>query len=194
MESSRKIFMNIVAAGILGTTAAAWAAPGMGGSNCDGPMGGMSMRGPGAGRGDPAAYADQRLARFRADLKITPEQEPLWQAFAEKTKAEAGKGWQAMRDNARDLSLSAPERMTRMTEIMKQRVAAMESVNEAFKRLYDGLTPDQKRAADVHAARMGERGHMHHGHGRPMQGMGGMGGMGPRGGKPPAPPAPPAKN
>lgn len=190
MESSRKIFMNIVAAGILGTTAVAWAAPGMGsGGYCDGPMGGMGMRGPGAERFDPAARADQRLARFHADLKITPEQEPLWQAFAEKTKAEAGKGWQAMRDNARDMSLSAPDRMTRMTEIMKQRVASMESVNEAFRRLYDGLSPDQRRVADIHAARMGGAGRMHHGHGRSMQGMGGMGGMGPRGGMPPAPPA-----
>lgn len=187
MESSRKIFMNIVAAGILGTTAAAWAAPGMGGGfgYCDGPMGGMGMRGPGGDRVDPAARAEQRLARFRADLKITPDQEPLWQAFVETTKAEAGKGWQAMRDNARDLSLSAPERMSRMTEIMKQRLASMESVNESFKRLYDGLTPDQRRVADIHAARMGGM----HGHGGRQGGMGGMGPMGPRGAMPPAPPA-----
>ena len=42
-------------------------------------------------------------------------------------KAEAGKGIQAMRDNAQDLSLAAPERMARMIDIMKQRVATMES-------------------------------------------------------------------
>jgi hypothetical protein len=184
MESSRNIFMSIVAAGILGTTAAAWAAPGMGGPGyCDGPMMGQ-MRGgmPGAGF-DPGARAEQRLARLHTDLKVTAEQEPLWQAFAEKARAEAGKGMQAMRDNAQDLSLSAPERMSRVTEVMKQRVAAMESVNDSFRRLYDALTPDQKRVADIHAARMGRMGH----HRGPMRGMGGMGGM------PSAPVAPPPK-
>jgi phage-related minor tail protein len=190
MESSRNLFMSIVTAGILGTTAGAWAAPGLGGGPgyCDGPMAGMGMRGAKFDRIDPSARAEQRLARLHADLKVTSEQEPLWQAFAEKTKAEAGKGWQTMRDTAQDLSLSAPERMTRMTDVMKQRVAAMESVNESFKRLYDALSPDQKRVADIHAARMGGAGRMH-GHRGPMQGMGGMGGgMGPRGGMPPAPP------
>ena len=108
---------------------------------------------------DPAARAEQRLTQFKADLKLTAAQEPLWQAFAEKAKSEAGKGIQAMRDQAQDLSLSAPERMSRRTEVMKQRVAAMESVNASFKTLYDALTVEQRRAADIHASRMGDRGH-----------------------------------
>jgi hypothetical protein len=184
MTSRRNIFMSIAAVGILGVTTAAWSAPGMGGgpAYCDGPMGMMgNMTG---GRFDPAARADQRLNRLKADLKLDAQQEPLWQAFAEKVRTEAGKGWQAMRDNAQDLSLSAPDRMSRMTGIMKERVASMESVNESFRRLYDALTPDQKRVADIHAARMGGGGRMH-GHRGPMQGMGGMG---PRGAMPPAPP------
>lgn len=178
---NKHIFMSIAAAGVLGVTAAAWAMPGP--NYCDGPMGGMGMRGAKSDRIDPAAFAEQRLARLRTDLKVTPEQEPLWQAFAEKTKAEAGRGWQAMRETAQDLSLAAPERMARMAGIMKERVAAMEAVNESFKRLYDALTPEQKRVADIHAARMAGAGRMH-GHRGPMP---------PMGATPPAPPAPPAR-
>lgn len=186
MESSKKLFAAILTAGIMGAGTVAVAQPLPGGG--DGQMGMMGTRGGmmGGARGakfDPGACAEQHLARLHADLKLTAAQEPLWQAFAEKARSEAGKGMQAMRDNARDLSLSAPERMARQTEIMKQRVAAMESIHDSFKQLYDGLTPEQKRVADIHAARMGGMQGMHR-HGGQMRGMGGM---------PPAPPVPPAK-
>lgn len=142
---------------------------------------GPAMRGGTKGmRGDPAVRVEQRLNRLKTELKLTAEQEPLWQAFAEKSKAEAGKGIMAMRDLPRDLP--APERMDRMTQLMKDRLAAMESVNESFKRLYAVLTPEQKRVADLQAPPMGHRG--------------GKGPRGPRGGPaggagmPPGPGAP----
>ena len=97
---------------------------------------------------DPGARAEQHLNRLKADL------------------------------NAQDLSLAAPERMARMIDIMKQRVATMESVHAAFKQMYDTLSADQKRVADIHAARMGHMG-PHHG---TMRRGGGM-----------PPPPPPAK-
>jgi hypothetical protein len=160
MKSSTRIFAAIAAAGVMGTGALAIAQPGMGGpGGCDGRM----MGGMHRANFDPAARADQYLARLKADLKLTAAQEPLWQAFAGKAKAEAGKGIEAMRENAQDLSLTAPDRMTRRTEIMKERVAAMESVNASFRQLYDALSPDQRRVADIHAARMG-----HGGRGGPM--------------------------
>jgi hypothetical protein len=160
MKSSTKLVAAIAAAGIMGAGALAFAQPGMGGpGGCDGRMMGTMQR----TNFDPAARADQHLAQLKADLKLTAAQEPLWQAFADKVKAEAGKGIQAMRSNAQDLSLSAPDRMAQRTEIMKERVATMESANASFRQLYDSLSPDQKRVADIHAARMGQdgrRGHM----------------------------------
>ena len=175
MKSSKKIVLAMAAIGLAGL--GSWAVAQPGGGYCDGPMGmmGGGMRGM---KADPGARAEQHLNRLKADLKLTPQQEPLWQAFADKVKAEAGKGMQAMRDNAQDLSLAAPERMARMIDIMKQRVATMESVHAAFKQMYDTLSADQKRVADIHAARMGHMG-PHHG---PMRRGGGM-----------SPPPPPAK-
>lgn len=155
MKSTTKILAAIAATGIMGAGALAIAQPGMGGYGCDGPRGMMRSK----LNFDPAARADQKLTQLKTDLKLTAQQEPLWQAFAEQVRAEAGKGMQAMRDTAQDLSLAAPERMARQTALMKERVATMESVNASFTRLYDALTPDQKRVADIHAARMGPGGH-----------------------------------
>ncbi|MDP2824017.1 MAG: Spy/CpxP family protein refolding chaperone [Sulfuritalea sp.] len=105
---------------------------------------------------DPGVRVEQRLTRLKNELKLTAEQEPLWQVFAEKSKAEAGKGMQAMRERMKDdKPVSAPERMAQMQGIMKQRLAAMESVNESFNRLYAGLTPEQKAAADKHFSAAG---------------------------------------
>lgn len=98
MDSSRKLFAAIVAAGIMGSGGVALAEPGLG---CDGPMG---MRG--SGKFDPAARVEQHLARLEADLKLNPEQKPLWQAYAEKAKAEAGKGFAACASKRR-ISASA---------------------------------------------------------------------------------------
>lgn len=156
MKRTTKILAAIAATGIMGAGALAIAQPGMGG--CDGPRGMMRSK----HNFDPAVRADQKLTQLKADLKLTAQQEPLWQAFAEQVRAEAGKGMQAMRETAQDLSLSAPERMARQTALMKERVATMESVNASFTRLYDALTPDQKRVADIHAARMGPGGHRGH--------------------------------
>lgn len=137
-----------------------------------GQMGQMGPRGMRAGmRMDPALRAERRLEFFKGELKLTPEQEPLWQAFAEKAKSEAGKGFKAMRDQSADANLTAPERMAKMQKLMQERVDAMAGVHDSFNRLYGALTPEQKKIADLHAAQMGPGG------------KGGMGGgrMGPAG-------------
>ncbi len=131
------------------------------GPGCDGegPMRGAMMRDGDMGK-MMAQRGDKRLERLHADLKITPEQEPLWKSFADKTRSEMGKGM-AMRDANRDAAakLTAPERMEKMQSTMKERVAAMESVNESFKQLYAGLSEPQKLAADAHFSRMGQGRH-----------------------------------
>ena len=99
--------------------------------------------------GDPAARAEQHITKLKSELKITPAQEPLWQAFAEKVKANAGQGMKAMREKGKE-TMPAPERMAQMIAMMKERTAALESVSEPFKRLYDALTPEQKVIADKH--------------------------------------------
>lgn len=139
---------------------------------CDG-MGPMSGQGgPMAQRSnmkfDPAQRAERHLAMLKYQLKINDAQEPLWQAYEQQLKAEAGKGFTAMKQQAGDEKLTAPERMAKMQSLMEERLVAMKGVHESFNRLYTALTPEQKTVADQHAAQMG----------RGMKGGRGQGGAG----------------
>ncbi|HLA35562.1 MAG TPA: Spy/CpxP family protein refolding chaperone [Rhodocyclaceae bacterium] len=113
----------------------------------------------GGGRFDPSARVEQRLTRLKTDLKLTPQQEPLWQAFADKSKAEAGKGMKTMRERMQNPTpMPAPERMAQMETLMKERAEAMATVHGAFKALYAELTSEQKAVADRHFSRQGRGG------------------------------------
>lgn len=186
MKRTHKIFAGlIVAAGVSGFAIAQTAPQAQGGWNCNG-MGPGKMGRHAAMKFDPAGRAAQRLGYLKSQLKLTAEQEPLWQAFAEKAQAEAGQGMRAWRDQAAaDTNLTAPDRMAKMQKLMQEHVDAMAGVHENFNRLYAALTPEQKRVADQFAAQMGPGG---------KGGMGGrMGGrMGPGPGRMMPPPAPAA--
>lgn len=159
MKRNHQIIAGLIVAGTLSGVAMA-----QGGRGCDG-MGAMGM-GPMSGQNgamarqagmkyDPAARAERHLEALKTALKLTPEQQPLWQAFAEKMQGEAGKGMQAMRAQSADDKLTAPERMAKMRTLMQERLTAMSGVHESFSRLYEGLTPEQQSVADLHAAGMG---------------------------------------
>ncbi|WP_126445536.1 Spy/CpxP family protein refolding chaperone [Sulfuricystis multivorans] len=170
MKRTQQYFLGLVLAAGLGT--AAFAQPGLGmmsGEDGMGPMGKMGR--PAAMRFDPAARVKERLDYQKYHLKITPEQEALWNAFAEKVQAEAGKGINEMRALVADTKLTAPERMAKREALMEERLAAMKEVHQSFNRLYEALTPEQKAIADREAARMG-KGPMGGRHGRmaPPQG------------------------
>lgn len=167
MNLNRKIIAGFIAASAVWFGVAHAQGPGC---NHDGKPG---MRGASMQRGmmEPGARAEQRLTRLKTELKLTGPQEPLWQAFAEKSKAQAGQGMQAMRESMQsDKPVPAPERMAQMQSMMKARLAGMESVHESFNRLYAALTPEQKAAADKHFSLSGR--HQHGGkHGGPRQGQ-----------------------
>jgi hypothetical protein len=183
MESNMKRNHSIIASLIVAATFSGVAlaqggmgagmGPGMGAGM--GPCGGMGQGGPMARKasmkGDTAQRAEQRLEMFKGQLKLTAEQEPLWLAFSEKVKSGAGKGMQAMRNQAADPKLTAPERMAQRQTMMQTHLTAMTGVHESFNRLYDALTAEQKAVADQQAARMGPMG----------AGMGPKGGGMPRG-------------
>lgn len=175
MNLNRTVIAGFIAAGAVAFGVAHAQGPGCGPDGMPGMKGGGMQRG---GMMEPGARAEQRLTRLKAEIKPTGEQEALWQAYADKVKAEAGKGMQAMRQNMQgDKPLPAPERMAQMEGMMKERLAAMQSVHESFNRLYAALTPEQKAAADKHYSMAG----------RHPQGGG-------RGGPRQGPPAAPARS
>lgn len=191
MKRTHKIIAGFILAAGIGGAAFAQGGPGNWGCNGSGPMAGMGPGGMSGGpmgrhaamKVDPSQRAERHLAMLKYQLNVTDAQEPLWQAYEQKMKAEAGKGMQAFRAQTSDEKLTAPERMAKMQKLMQERVDAMAGVHDSFNRLYEALTPEQKAKADLYAAQMG-----------PGSKGGRMGGrMGPGGpGRmmPPAQPAP----
>jgi periplasmic protein CpxP/Spy len=166
MKRIHKILAGAAGAlALLGVTAVI-AAPSGG---CDG----MSRMGMHAGmRGlDPAAMAQRHLKGLKADLKITAQQEPAWQAFSAKVaeRAQAMKAKMTERQQSAGAPLAAPDRMAQHIDDMNQRLASMQTMQAALKDLYAVLTPEQKAIADEHAQRMGGPG-ARRGHGMGPQG------------------------
>jgi hypothetical protein len=203
MRNNRKIIVGLVAAAALAASGSLVYAqpqgPGFGPGNCaQGTEACAQGYGPGAQRGgkgpgmmghgmrtnfgeshhgrwsNPAAAVEGHLAALKVELKITPDQDKAWQAFAAKAKTQAD----AMIARRAQFSaqapaakLSAPELLAQRTERMKQGVASMETMTAAVKDLYGVLTPEQKTLADQQLARgpmggFGGGGRGGHGHRR----------------------------
>lgn len=162
MKRNHHVVAGIAAALSL-AAAAAYAHPGAGMEPGMGHMGGMGQHGMAGG--NHAAMADSHLAELKATLKITTAQEGAWQAFATKAKQQA-QTMQARHSKMQEAAGTAPERMARHIEMMKQHIGDMEAMTAALKDLYAVLTPEQQALADQHFAKM-------HGpqaaHGRPAQ-------------------------
>lgn len=116
-------------------------------------MGPRSAAGAGLGPAvDIAAYAEVRLADFKARLAINTSQENAWQAFAAQFKQQAQQR-QAMRAQMWADTASGPERMTSHAQFMQQRASDMAAMAVALKDLYVVLTPEQRTMADQLFAR-----------------------------------------
>lgn len=92
----------------------------------------------------------QREADLKAKLKLTPEQDGAWAAFATAMKPPA-----TIRrpDRAAMDRLSTPERLDKMRELRKQRDAEMDKREDATRTFYATLNPEQKKIFDANTAR-----------------------------------------
>jgi hypothetical protein len=94
---------------------------------------------------------EQRITTLKTALKITPDQEGKWNGVA-----------QAMRDNASRMEklvatkrAIAPEKTTAIDdlktyqEFTEARLDGLKHLTSAFKSLYDTMSPEQKKNADL---------------------------------------------
>ena len=109
----------------------------------------------------------QRANAFKAQLKLTPEQEPAWTAFmaamqpAQRT---------ARLDPADMEKRTTPERIDRMRALRAQQAAEADRRGEATKTFYAALTPEQQKTFDSRGQNMpgkgGQRSDWGHDNGR----------------------------
>lgn len=125
----------------------------------------------------------ERQARLKADLKLSPQQEPAWHAFVARMEAaKASHGQRGQRERTNWSELSTPERLDKMQARMAEREAAMNQRFEAIKSFYANLNAEQQKVFD--SQRMGSfhrasmkgghhrGGHKHHHDGKGHRGMG----------------------
>ncbi|WP_237246726.1 Spy/CpxP family protein refolding chaperone [Sideroxyarcus emersonii] len=103
---------------------------------------------------DPVANSEKHLAAFKKELKITSNQEPTWGIYVEKTRSSVKDIRDRMNEATHEQPQTAPERFDRHIELMKERLANFEKMDEALKQLYAALTPEQKAIADRHFSRL----------------------------------------
>jgi periplasmic protein CpxP/Spy len=102
-----------------------------------------------------------RQATLKEALKLTPAQQPVWQAFVT-SMTPPQKGERAIQRLTREqrAALTAPQRLERRIALQKQRTARMEERLSALNSLYTALTPEQRKVFDEQRPR---RGAGHHG-------------------------------
>ncbi|MCP5268608.1 MAG: Spy/CpxP family protein refolding chaperone [Zoogloeaceae bacterium] len=119
----------------------------------------------------PEKAASSRLEKLHADLKLTPEQESAWKSWSEPIQKQASVMGERRSEREAMAKLTAPERMEKMLERMKEHEKAIESGLASTRNFYAILSPEQRKTFDAFQPFGGKRGGS----------KGGQGG-GPRGG------------
>jgi LTXXQ motif family protein len=97
-------------------------------------------------------YLDGRLAFLKAELKITPEQEQVWNDYAAAVRTSAD-GMKEHCDDIKEVKGEdnrppLPERLDLRTKMMEAQLEALRAKGKALKPLYDALSDDQKKTAN----------------------------------------------
>jgi periplasmic protein CpxP/Spy len=101
------------------------------------------------GRMLPSQLVEGRIAFLKAELKITPAEEPQWQQFAAVMRQNAQALDQAI-DNARghrNAAANALERMEMRAQFAKLRADSEARLVTVFRPLYASLSPEQQQVA-----------------------------------------------
>lgn len=134
----------------------------MGGGYGPGMMGGgWGMMGYGAAGGDFDSYIEGRIAFLKAELKITKDQESVWQDYADAltTNAQVMASMHKQMYEAFQKGDSSPTQLFDLhINAMKSRLAALEALKPATDALYNALSPDQRKKANDLLPMMGGMG------------------------------------
>jgi LTXXQ motif family protein len=115
-------------------------------------MGGDMMMGGGPGMPmmmaqRMAQHVEGRLAFLKTELKITPAQEPQWNAFADVVRANA-KAMMDAHPAAAATPMRLPERLGLHEKMLAAHLEALGKLNAALTPLYAALSDEQKQTAD----------------------------------------------
>lgn len=132
-----------------------------GGAMGQGMMGGSTMGRSGMGMGGTrghgsmctamTSHIEGRLAFLKAEIKITPEQESLWNDYATAVRANAQTmttRCASMTSQAGVKEASLPDRLDVREQFLAAQLDALRATSKALKPLYAALSDAQKQVAD----------------------------------------------
>lgn len=110
----------------------------------------MTMMHGGQAMGMPMRHIEGRIAFLKAELKLTPAQEPQWNAFAAAIRAGAKSGQGMMHGMMADKTKAqtAPAMLDGYERVLVSRLEAIRAIRAAFTPLYAVLTAEQRKVAD----------------------------------------------
>ncbi|GAA4474106.1 Spy/CpxP family protein refolding chaperone [Gluconacetobacter aggeris] len=93
---------------------------------------------------------EAHIATLHQQLGITPAQDSAWNAFAQVMRDNAARFHDTIEQRRAKLAtLSAPDNMQSYADLITQRAQDLQSLNMAFRTLYNGLSDAQKKTADT---------------------------------------------
>lgn len=107
----------------------------------------------GSQMGQRKAHHEQRQALFKAQLKLTPEQEAAWSSFTAVMQTPMVHAQGSYPNPIEMAKLTTPERLDAMQAVHAKHIgdmsAAMAARSEAVKTFYAVLLPDQQKVFDA---------------------------------------------
>ena len=117
-----------------------------------GGMGGGGAAEGKAGKPEATPVLEVTLHELEEDLKLAPEQQPLFDAYAETLRGLANDVARQRQSTAKAATATLVERIDRNVDTLRNRLTAVEDIAQAAKALYANLNSDQQRAADPRLA------------------------------------------
>ena len=119
----------------------------------DGAMLQLAQAGPGGGKGAPAPQGgggdvDRQIADLKKQLKITPQQEPQFNAFAEVMRNNARDEDAQMRQAGANQRPNAVDALKQAQQMAETQSNGLKRLVPAFQALYESLSDPQKKTAD----------------------------------------------
>jgi predicted lipid-binding transport protein (Tim44 family) len=96
-------------------------------------------------------HVEGRIAVLKAEIKITPTQEPRWNNFSEAVRSAARKSqavMQPMMTMRAGTPSTAPEHLVHHEMMLTSQLDAVRTIKVAFEPLYATLSDEQKKLAD----------------------------------------------
>jgi periplasmic protein CpxP/Spy len=92
---------------------------------------------------------EQRISYLHQQLKITPQQESQWNAFADVMRGNGQTMAKLFEERRANQDMSALDNMKQYADIAQAHADGTKKLVDAFQPLYDSMSPDQKKLADT---------------------------------------------